>query len=181
LSIGSPAQSIPTASQEFQLSVFAASTSTFTDLAGDHNMDLTAGIDLTFLAFRSINAAVELRGSYPITNGSVSDQKNFVLGPKIEYPIKNIRPYVNFLVGRGRINYLSSGYIFDNFKYLRSDSLVLSPGMGLSLPVTHRTAIKTDFQYQSWATPAVLSGRISPWALSFGASYNFDFNSRHLE
>jgi hypothetical protein len=181
LPLSSLAQSLPTATQKLQLSTFLAATRTSTDFQSGENLDVTSGTDLTLLALRQIDAAVEVRGSFPVQRGSVSSQKSFLLGPKIEYPMRKFRPYIDFLVGRGRITYLNGGYIFGDVKYIRSDSLVLSPGMGLDLYLTHRTALKVDFQYQSWETPAVGSGRITPGSATVGATYNFDFNSRHLE
>jgi hypothetical protein len=180
LPFSSFAQSVPTATQQFQLSAFLASTRTSTDLESGSNFDITSGADLNLLAFRYIDTTVELRGSCPIQSGTVSSQKNILIGPKIEGPIRRIRPYVDFLSGRGRMTYLNGGYIFGNFRYIRSDSEVLSPGAGVDLNLTHRTSLKIDFQYQYWETPATFSGRINPRALSFGGIYNFDFNSRHL-
>jgi hypothetical protein len=181
LPLSSLAQSIPTATQVFQLSAFLASTRTSTDLDGGSNVDITSGADLILLVFRDIDTTVELRGTYPFQSAPVSSQKNILIGPKIGGPIKKVRPYVDFLSGRGRVTYLNGGYIFGNFKYIRSDSEVLSPGAGVDLNLTHRTSLKVDFQYQYWETPATISQRINPRALSFGGVYNFDFNSRHLQ
>jgi hypothetical protein len=179
LPLGSLAQSLPTATQTLQLSTFIATTRTSTGLDHGENLAITSGVDLTLLAYGRINVAGELRGSHPVQRGSVASQENYVVGPKLEYSIRNIRPYVDFFAGRGRITYLDDGYIFENVKYIRSDSLVLSPGVGVDFYLNHRTAIKVDFQYQSWETPVVITGRITPWAETVGATYNFDFNSRH--
>jgi hypothetical protein len=181
LPLGSLAQSLPTATQALQLSTFIAATRTSTDLESGENLDITSGMDLMLLALRRLDIAGELRGSYPVQRGSADSQESFVSGPKIEYPLHNIRPYVDFMVGRGRITYLSGGYIFRNIKYIRSDSLVLSPGIGLDFYLSHRVALKVDFQYQSWNTPAAVSGRIAPGAAMVGATYHFDFNARHPE
>lgn len=179
--LGILAQSLPTATQTLQVSTFVAVTRTFTDLDSGENIDITSGIDFRLLAPRRLNIVGELRGSYPVQRGSVSSQESYVSGPKIEYPIRNIRPYVDFLVGRGRMTYLDGGYIFGNVKYIRSDSLVLSPGIGSDFYLSHRTALKVDFQYQSWNVPAVISGRIRPRTAAVGVTYNLDFNSRHSE
>jgi hypothetical protein len=176
----SRAQSAPTASQEFQLSAFLLGTRTSTDLQSGNNIVITPGIDLALLAFRSIDIAAELRGSYPLERGTVSSQESILVGPKIEYPFKKLRPYINFLSGRGRVTYLNGGYIFGDFRYIRSDSLVLSPGAGVSFSLTHRTALNADFQYQYWQTPATFSGEINPRSISIGGNYDFDFNTRHL-
>ncbi|WP_353063747.1 outer membrane beta-barrel protein [Tunturibacter psychrotolerans] len=173
------AQSTPTATQQLQLSAFVGGTGTFTDLAGGKNLDVTAGADITVLTFGRFRPAAEIRGSYPINEGTISSQKNFLLGPKVEYPLGRVHPYANFLIGRGGIDYLRGGYIFGNVRYLSSNTLVLSPGVGLDYNLTHQLAVKVDFQYQHWDTPAVASGSISPKAITLGAVYVFDFNPHH--
>jgi opacity protein-like surface antigen len=173
------AQSAPAATQQLQLSAFVGGTGTFTDLSGGKNLDITAGADLTVLSFRFFRPAFEIRGTYPIDGGTISSQKSFLLGPKIEYPIGRLHPYADFLVGRGQINYLRGGYIFDDNLYLSSNTLVLSPGVGLDYNFSHNLAVKADFQFQHWDTPAVASGSINPKAITLGATYTFDFNPRH--
>jgi opacity protein-like surface antigen len=178
LSHSASAQSSPSATQQLQLSAFVAGTGTFTNLQGGKNLDITAGVDLTFLSFRLFRPAVELRGSYPIDEGHISSQKNFLVGPKVEYPIGRLHPYADFLIGRGEINYLNGGYLYGNI-YIRTNTTVYSPGFGLDYNLTHNLAVKADFQYQHWDTPVVPSGSISPKATTFGAVYVFDFNPRH--
>jgi hypothetical protein len=173
------AQSTPTATQQLQLSAFVGGTGTFTNLAGGKNLDITAGADITVLTFSRFRPAAEIRGSYPIDEGTISSQKNFLLGPKFEYPIGRLHPYVNFLIGRGGIDYIRGGYIFGNVRYLSSNTLVLSPGVGLDYNLTHQLAVKVDFQYQHWNIPAVASGSINPKATTLAAVYVFDFNPRH--
>jgi hypothetical protein len=173
------AQSTPTATQQLQLSTFVGGTGTFTNLAGGKNLDVTAGADITVLTFRRFRPAAEIRGSYPIDEGTISSQKNFLLGPKVEYPLGPFHPYANFLIGRGGIDYIRGGYIFGDTRYLYSNTLVLSPGVGLDYNLTHQLAVKVDFQYQHWDTPTVPSGSISPKATTLAAVYIFDFNPRH--
>jgi hypothetical protein len=181
LPLDSLAQSIPTATQRLQLSTFLVATETSAALQGAKSFAITSGTDLTVLTLRYFNTGVEFRGSFPIQSGSVIKQKSFLVGPKIDFPKHRIRPYVDFLVGRGRINYLDGGYVFGTVKYIRSDSPVLSPGIGCDIYATHRVAMKLDIQYQSWDTPASSSGWITPTSVSVGGTYNFDFNSRHRE
>jgi opacity protein-like surface antigen len=173
------AQSAPAATQLFQLSTFVAGTGTFTDLEGGKNLGITAGADLTILAFRQFRPAFELRGTYPIDKGHISSQKNFLLGPKFEYPIGNFHPYADFLIGRGEIDYHSPGFIFGNTLYISTNTVVYSPGVGLDYNLTHNWAIKADAQFQHWDTPVTASGSIHPTALTLGVLYNFDFNPRH--
>jgi hypothetical protein len=172
-------QAAPAGTQQLQLSAFAGATGIFTDLAGGKNLGITAGADLTFLAFRQFRPSFEIRGTYPINQGHISSQKNFLLGPKVEYPIGRLRPYVNFFFGRGEIDYHDPGFIFGDTRYFSTNTFVYSPGIGLDYSVNHNIALKVDAQFQHWDTPAVASGAIHPTALTVGAVYNFDFNPRH--
>jgi hypothetical protein len=173
------AQAVPAGTQQLQLSAFGAATGTFTDLEGGKNLAITAGADLTFLAFRTFRPAFELRGTYPIDKGHISSQKNFLLGPKVEYPIGRFHPYVDFFFGRGEINYHDPGFVFGSTRYFSTNTFIYSPGIGLDYNLTHNVAIKVDAQFQHWDTPAVASGVIHPTALTLGVVYNFDFNHHH--
>jgi hypothetical protein len=173
------AQSIPAGTQQLQLSVFAGATGTFTDFEGGKNLGITAGADLTFLAFRTFRPAFELRGTYPIDQGHISSQKDFLVGPKVEYPIGRFHPYADFLIGRGAIDYQPPGFIYGNLRYISTNTIVYSPGVGLDYNLTHSIAIKGDAQFQYWNTPTTASGAIHPTALTVGVTYTFDFNPRH--
>src|SRR6202020_1417010 len=152
------AQAVPAGTQQLQLSAFGGATGTLPDLEGGKNLGITAGADLTFLAVRTFRPSFELRGTYPIDKGHISSQKNFLLGPKVEYPIGRFHPYVDFLLGLGEIVYHSPGFIFGNIRSLNSNTAVSSPGVGLDYNLTHNIAIKADAQFQHWDTPVTTSG-----------------------
>jgi hypothetical protein len=173
------AQATPTGKQWLQLSAFGAFTGTFTDLEGGKNLGITAGADLTYLGFRQFRPSFEARGTYPIDKGHISSQKNFLLGPKVDFPLGKFHPYVDFLFGRGEIDYHEPGFIFENLQYITTNTVVYSPGVGLDYNFTHNLAVKADAQFQHWDTPATASGVIHPTALSLGVVYNFDFNRGH--
>jgi opacity protein-like surface antigen len=173
------AQAAPAGTQKLQLSAFAAATGTFTGLEGGKNLGITAGADLTFLNFRQFRPSFEARGTYPINKGHISSQKNFLLGPKVEYPLGKLHPYVDFLFGRGQIDYHAPGFVFGNTLYINSNTFIYSPGVGVDYNLTHNLAIKADAQFQHWNTPVTASGAIHPTALSLGVVYNFDLNPRH--
>ncbi len=173
------AQAVPTASQPLQLSVFFAGTGTFTGLEGGKNLAITAGADLSFRALGPVRPSFEARGTYPFHKGHISSQKNFLLGPKIEFPLGQFHPYADFLIGRGEIDYHDPGFLFGDILYLSSTTVVYSPGVGLDYSLTHNLAVKADVQFQHWDTPVTASGVIHPVALTLGAVYSFDFNPRH--
>jgi hypothetical protein len=168
-----------TATQQLELSAFAGGTGTFTGLEGGKNLDITAGADLTFLGFRMLRPSFEVRGSYPIDKGTISSQKSFLLGPKVEHRFGRLHPYVDFLIGRGEIDYGFGGFAVGNVLYISSTSTVYSPGGGLDYNFIHQIDLKADVQYEHWDAPVVASGVIHPVAVTLGAVYRFDFNPRH--
>jgi opacity protein-like surface antigen len=173
------AQAAPAGTQQLQISAFVAGTGTFTGLEGGKNLGITAGADLTFLRFRRFRPSFEARGTYPINKGHISSQKNFLLGPKVEYPLGRFHPYADFLIGRGQIDYHAPGFVFGNILYINSNTLVYSPGVGLDSNLTHNLAIKADVQFEHWNTPVTASGTIHSTALTLGVVYSFDFNRSH--
>jgi opacity protein-like surface antigen len=173
------AQVPSTASQQLQLSAFAGGTGTFTNLDGGKNVDITAGADLTYLGLRFVRPSLEVRGSYPVDKGTISSQKSFLGGLKVEHAFGRLHPYVDFLIGRGEIDYGQGGYPVGDILYISSTSTVYSPGGGLDYNFTRQIDLKADLQYQHWDAPVVSSGVIHPVAVTLGAVYRFDFNPRH--
>jgi hypothetical protein len=173
------AQVAPSATQQLELSAFAGGTGTFTGLEGGKNLDITAGADLTFLGLRLLRPSFEVRGSYPIDKGTISSQKSFLLGPKVEHRFGRFHPYVDFLIGRGEIDYGFGGFAVGNVLYISSTSTIYSPGGGLDYNFIHQIDLKADVQYEHWDTPVVASGVIHPVAVTLGAVYRFNFNPRH--
>jgi hypothetical protein len=173
------AQVAPTATQQLQLSAFAGGTGTFTNFDGGKNLDITAGADLTYFGLRFVQPSLEVRGSYPVDKGTISSQKSFVGGLKVEHAFGRLHPYLDFLIGRGEIDYGQGGFPVGNILYLSSTSTVYSPGGGLDYNFVSHIDLKADLQYQHWDTPIVSSGVIHPVAVTLGAVYRFDFNPRH--
>jgi hypothetical protein len=162
-----------------QLSAFSTITPTSTGLGQGKNLTITAGADIAFVGLRRVRSVVEIRGSYPIAAGNVDRQKSFVAGPVIECAVGRFRPYADFLLGKGAINYLRGGYVFGGEKYISSSAVVYSPGVGLDYSITHHFALKADLQYQRWEVPVAISGHINPTVVSLGGKYMFDFNPHH--
>ncbi|MEO6804615.1 MAG: hypothetical protein ABI286_00020 [Edaphobacter sp.] len=172
-------QAAPAGTQQLQLSAFGGLTGTYTGLEGGKNLGITVGADLAYLGFRRFLPAFELRGTYPIDQGHIDSQKNFLLGPKVEYPIGRFHPYADFLFGRGTIDYQNGGFIVGNLRYLSTNTFLYSPGIGLDYGLTHNIEVKVDGQFQHWNTPVTPSGSIYSKALTVGFVYNFDFNPHH--
>jgi hypothetical protein len=184
MTVGAPVdrcfpQSIPVATQQLQVSAFSAATPISTGLGQGNNLTVTAGADIAFVGLRRIPTVIEIRGAYPIAAGNVDKMKSFIAGPVIEYTVGRFRPYADFLIGKGAINYLDGGYVFGSKKYISSSTVVYSPGVGLDYRITHHFAMKADLQYQHWDVPVAASGHINPTVVSLGGKYMFDFNAHH--
>ncbi len=173
------AQTASTASQQLELSAFAGVTGTFTRIAGGKNLDITGGVDLTYLPFRLLRPTLELRGTYPVDNGTLDGQRNFQGGIKVEHDFGRLRPYADFLIGRGQIDYGFGGFRVGDILYISSTSNIYSFGGGADLDLTPHVALKGDVQVQHWDSPVVISGTLYPVALTLGGVYRFDFNSHH--
>ena len=172
------AQSDATAVQPLALSAFALGTGTYTDVLGGRNLGFTGGADLSFLSYRKLRPVAEFRGNYPVYNGRVDNQRSLLGGLRIERQIGQLHPYVDFLIGRGAIEY-PNGLQNGNLVFLRTVSTVYSPGLGVDFDVSRSWAGRLDFQYQHWDTPAVTSGVVNPKVLSAGVVYRFDFNHHY--
>ncbi len=172
------AQSDAAAVQPLALSVFGMGTGTWTNILGGRNLAVTAGGDLAFLTYRKLRPVIEVRGTYPFYEGQVDKQKSFAGGLKVEKQFGPLRPYANFLIGRGQINF-KKGLQEGNLLYTKTVTTVYSPGLGVEYDVRPQWSAKVDFQYQYWDTPAVASGSINPKALSAGVVYRFDFNHHY--
>ncbi|WP_213806914.1 hypothetical protein [Granulicella sp. dw_53] len=171
------AQATPTASQGYQLSVFGGGTGNFTGLLGGKNLDVTAGADLGFRSFFRLNPSIEVRGTFPIKKGHIASEKNVVAGLKVQKDFGRLHPYVDFLVGRGAVDYSrpypdATGSIF----YIRTTGLVYSPGIGADLDITNHFSLKADFQIQRYSTPILGIGHLNSKATTGAIVYRFDFN-----
>ncbi len=192
------AQATATATQQLALSAFGGGTGTYTGLLGGRNLGITAGADLAFMSFHRYRPILEVRGTFPVHKGQIDAQKNFLGGLKVERQFGRLHPYVDFLVGRGQVDYQRGGLQIGTVLFLSSTSTVFSPGVGLDYDLTPQLAIKGDFQYQHWDVPfatlngapasatfvstpagtfqATSIGTLNPRVITLGGVYRFDFN-----
>jgi opacity protein-like surface antigen len=169
------AQAMPAADKPFSLSAFGGANGTFTGLSGGKNLGITAGGDIGFRPYRSFYPSVEVRGTYPVHDGSVDSQENILGGFKVERYYGNFRPYVDVFYGRGKIDYKNGGYPnpAGTLLYLDSLSNVYAAGGGVDFTLTGHFALKLDAQYQHYGTPVTTSGSIYATALTIGVVYRF--------
>jgi hypothetical protein len=169
-------QALPTASQALQLSAFGAASGVFTGLYGGHNAGITAGADLSMPSLHGYHPSIEVRGIYPFDKGQVDSQKSVMGGVKVDHRLARSSPYVDFLAGRGEIDYQNGGFTVGLLKYISTSTNVYSLGAGADLDVSHHFALKADYQYQFWKTPVIPAGNIHPSVISLGVVYRFDLN-----
>lgn len=172
----------PTATQFMHLSTFGGATGTYTGLQGGRNLGITAGVDLGISQFYHFKPSVEVRGTYPIDGGGYVSEKSVLGGVKVERTLfSRYHPYVDFLYGRGALDYQRGGYpsLDGYYYYVQNPSNVLSPGAGVDFDLGHYFAVKADVQFQRWNTPVTASGHIYSTPLTLGIVYKFDFNGHH--
>ena len=157
------AQSIPTASREVIPSAFFGITGAYTGLNNSRNLGVTAGFDIGFKPFLGLLPSVEVRGTYPVQNGSVVGEEHVEGGIRFQKRLGFLRPYGDFLYGRGELNYQNGGYPvpMQAFRYLQTTSNVISPGVGVEADLSPHVAILFDGQVQIWQVPFDPSGKTS--------------------
>ena len=172
------AQATPAATQLITLSAFAGATGSYTGLEKSRNASFTAGFDVGVKPFHSYYPSAEIRGTYPVDNGTIAGEKNFLAGLKVERFYGEFHPYADILYGRNKIEYQSGGYPNPGgtLLYLESVAGVLSFGGGVDIDLTPHFALKLDGQYQRYGTPVTASGEIYTKAFLAGIIYRIDFN-----
>jgi hypothetical protein len=172
--------SLPTATRTLQLSVFGAVTGDYTGLKSGRNLGITAGGDLGLPAVRWMRPTVELRGTYPIASGQVDSQKSISVGLKLEFLLNHrLRPYGDFLFGRGQMNYVGTGYVYQNNIYALTTTYVDSIGAGFEYQCNEHFALRADGQFQRWGAAPTPSGDVYSKVGSIGVVYFFTFDGRH--
>jgi hypothetical protein len=172
-------QALPTATQPLQLSVFGALGGVYTGLSGGKNLDVLAGADLGLPPVHGIRPTIEVRGAYPLDHGEVDSQKSLLGGIKADFLLNHrLRPYADFLFGRGQINY-NGGYQFRNQIYLLTTTNVYSFGGGLDYDLTEHFAVRLDGQFQRWGYAPTASGNIYSKAGNAALVYRFNFGKQY--
>lgn len=174
-SIMAAGQAVPTASQASSLSVFGGLTGVYTDLDGGRNVGITAGVDYTVGGYRRFHPGLEIRGTYPIVDGTQAKEKDALVGVRVTHQTGPFNLYGDFLFGRGEIKYIAP-FDVGTLQYLATDTNIYSPGVGAEYDLTHHFAVRADAQYERWGTPAVASGAVWETVLTGAVTYKFDFN-----
>lgn len=167
------AQARPTADRPTRFSVFAGATGTYTGLYDGRNVGITAGADLELHRFFGFQPAIELRATYPFSDGNSVALKNALGGLRLEKSLGRIHPYGNLLVGRGELNYQNGGLLSKDGStvYIQSLSNVYDAGGGADLDLTSHFGIKFDVQLQRYGSPITDTGTEWAKAATIGVVY----------
>jgi len=170
----------PTAIRQLQLSAFGAASGVYTGLSGGKNFAITAGGDLGLPPWHGMRPTLELRGTYPTDHGLVDSQKSILGGLKVDFLLRHrLRPYGDFLFGRGQIDYGNYGYVYGNNVYSLTTTYVDAAGGGFDYQFAERFAIKVDAQFERWGAAPTDSGIVYSKVGSAGLVYYFNFDRRH--
>lgn len=170
------AQSEPTASRPLDLSTFMGVSRTDVGIDGGRNLGITAGVSLSFPRCAGLVPSLELRGTMPLGEGSIVNEKNFAIGLQVAKPLRrSVVPFANFLVGRNQFSYLNGGLEVPetNVVYTKSASNLFSPGFGMLLHVGSKLSVRIDTQFQYLKTPVTASGYLISIPTTVGFVYHF--------
>ncbi len=173
------AQAIPTASRGLDLSAFGAVAGVDTGLSGGRNLSFVVGADLGFVPVHGVRPTVEVRGLYPMDGGSIASQRSILFGPRADFLLNHrLRPYGDFLLGRGQMDYQNGGYLFGPNVYVETTTNVYSPGGGVDYDLSQNLSVKADVQFQHWGYSPTPSGGLWSKVGTVGVVYHFTFGPR---
>jgi hypothetical protein len=172
------AQASFTASRRADLSAFGGVTGTYTGFSERKNAGITAGVDLSFRRRFGIVPSLEVRGTIPFDRGRDVSEKDILGGARAEFLSGRLRPYVDFLAGRGEISY--NGYSISPLTRIYGSSLsnVLSPGGGIRYSLRGNLSVFGDAQFQRWDSPVSASGHLTAKPFTAGVIYRFAYGHR---
>ncbi|WP_263418462.1 hypothetical protein [Terriglobus albidus] len=174
LTTSSSAQATATASATSNLELFGGVSKVYTGIQGQ-NTSFTAGGDFILRRFAGFVPSAEVRGTYAFRKGNIAAEKNILGGIKLTREFGSVHPYVDFLAGRGSINFPNKTYGGSLYEYV--SGTVLSPGGGIDFSLDSHWSAKLDFQYQRWGVPVTGSGSIYSRSVTAGVEYRFNFDS----
>ncbi|HXE09106.1 MAG TPA: hypothetical protein VN612_14490 [Acidobacteriaceae bacterium] len=175
------AQANATATRTLELSAFGAVSGVYTGFHGGKNFGVVAGADLGLPVWRGVRPQLEVRGLYPADHGVIDSQKSLLGGARFDFLLNHrLRPYADFLAGRGLMRYGINGYQFGNSIYIQTVTPVYSPGAGFDYDLSQHLSVKVDAQLQHWGGAPTQSGNVWSKVGTVGIVYRFTFGPRNL-
>lgn len=169
------AQARPAAQKTADLSVFALYNRLTPDYGPTNNNGIVFGVDYTRYPHWWVKPSIEFRGK--IAHGQTVDESAFGGGVRVEKPIRNFHPYVDFLVSAGSIQYhLVNPPTLPNGKPYTSDGTVTySFGGGLDYDIGKNFAVRGDYQFEKWHLDKYTPIYLTPNGWSIGVVYKIPF------
>jgi hypothetical protein len=158
------AQAVRTASKSADINVFAGWEDAHPDYGPYNSYGGMFGASYTRYIHLPVEPSLEFRANFH-SNIAVSEH-SYLVGLRAAVPLHFIKPYADFLVGPGDINFpFNVGYTHDN-------SLVYNYGGGVDVPVIRNFALKLDLQAQHWNTGELT---FTPTIGTIGVTYTIPF------
>jgi len=176
------AQANATAVRDIDITVFGGITHTYTGLSNGSNAAVTGGVDLNLPVTHGIRPSLEVRATSPYDTGKVDGQKDILGGLRLEGAFYRFHPYIDFLAGRGKINFVVpyTTYAGDRI-FSQPPTAVLSPGIGFRFDLDNHLMAFGDVQFQHWNTPASLSGHLLAKPFTAGLVYRFTLTRHRVQ
>ena len=159
------AQATRTASKGADISVFGAYQIAHPDYGPDNTHGGAVGAAYTAYLHLPVEPSLEFRANFN-SNYAVIEH-SYVVGLRAAVPLGILKPYADFLVGPGTIQFpLNRGYPSDN-------STVYSYGGGLDVHITGNFSARFDLQAQHWNTGELT---YTPTLGTLGVVYRIPFH-----
>lgn len=147
----------------------------FPNAKNDWNQGFSVGGDFRVGRFAWGQPALDAR--YTRSSSDFASENTYMFGPEIHYQFNRLRPYGDYMIGKGDIHY---------HKGMTDDAIVNQFGGGIDYHWNYRWSIRlVDFQYQLWnlgthhypagllpGQPAyTFATKLRPYTLSFGLTF----------
>jgi len=183
VSVRAGAQAVPIREKKADLSTFVGYTRLSPDYGGLPD-NLNNGVSFGAFYTRYLHwfaPAVEFRGK--IANGHTVDEKTYGGGIRVEKSYRRYRPFGDFLVSAGTINYHlvtppnvpappGIPYIIHTYS---DSSVVYTLGGGLDFDVTERISARGEYQHEHWSLGKFGPVTLTPSMWGFGVVYRIPF------
>jgi hypothetical protein len=168
------AQAVPLREKKADLSVFGTYTRLTPDYGPQQNNGTTFGVFYTRY-WHWFSPAVEFR--VKIADGETVDEKTYGGGVRIEKSFGRFRPYGDFLISAGSINYhFRAPPIKPNGQpYLSDSSVVYTYGGGLDFDLSDKFSARGEFQGENWSLGGYTPITLTPTMWSIGVVYRIPF------
>lgn len=159
-------QARQTATKSADIAVFGGWVGAHPDYGPYNSYGGMFGADYTRYFHSPVVPSLEFRANFH--SNIVVKEHSYVVGLRAVAPFRLIRPYADFLVGPGTIDFPY------NIGYTHDDSVVYSYGGGVDVPVFRNFEFRADLQGQHWNLQPLT---YTPSLLTLGVRYTIPFRA----